>query len=75
MTPKQRAENYMRLKKGYEKNKHWFEENNQDKLLADDFAIKFGEWLINDAFAYNTYLYTIQDIKELLEMYKKNKQL
>jgi len=43
--------------------------------IADEFAIEFGKWIINDAFSYNTYLYTIQDLKELLEVYKKVKNL
>ena len=47
----------------------------QLEVIADEFAIEFGKWIINDAFAYNTYLYTIQDLKELLEIYKKEKGL
>jgi hypothetical protein len=43
--------------------------------IADDFAIEFGEWMVNIAEKYNEYLYQIQDLKELLEIYKKEKGL
>lgn len=43
--------------------------------VADEFAIGFGEWMINNAEKYNEYLYQIQDLKELLEIYKKEKGL
>jgi len=43
--------------------------------IADEFAIGFGEWMINNAEKYNEYLYQIQDLKELLEIYKKEKGL
>lgn len=45
------------------------------ETIAEEFAINFGRWMINDAFAYNTYLYEIQDLKELLAVYKKVKGL
>ena len=44
-------------------------------VIANDFAIGFGEWMINNAEKYNEYLYQIQDLKELLEIYKKEKEL
>jgi hypothetical protein len=43
--------------------------------VSDEFAIEFGEWMINNAEKYNEYLYQIQDLKELLEIYKKEKGL
>jgi len=43
--------------------------------IADEFAIEFGKWIINDAFSNNTIVYTIQDLKKLLEVYKKEKNL
>ena len=39
--------------------------------IAEDFAIGFAEWMINNAEKYNEYLYQIQDLNELLEIYKK----
>ena len=41
------------------------------EVIADEFAIGFGEWMINNAEKYNEWLYQIQDLKELLEIYKK----
>jgi hypothetical protein len=43
--------------------------------ITDDFAIGFAEWILNKAEKYNEYLYEIQDLKELLEIYKKEKEL
>ena len=43
--------------------------------IADDFDIGFEDWMISKAERYNSYLCLIKDYKELLEIYKKEKQL
>lgn len=80
MTPKQRAENYMRLKEGYQKNKHWFFE----EKIADELIIRFAEWMSKYKFLKNKGWYqNLFDVemdifktsKELLEIYKKENNL
>ena len=46
-----------------------------EKEQQDDFAIGFTEWMISKAEKYNSYLCLIKDYKELLEIYKKEKEL
>ena len=68
MTPKERAENYMRLKKGYKSSK-------------DEFAIAFAEWADDNYFRMgNTSIWSDSTnwddnikitTKELLEEFKK----
>ena len=43
--------------------------------IADEFAIGFADWMISKAERYNSYLCLIKDYKELLEIYKKEKEL
>ena len=40
-------------------------------LIAEDFAIEFAEWLLNERTGFNRET----EIKELLEIYKKEKKL
>jgi len=56
MTPKERAENYMRLKKGYKSSK-------------DEFAIAFAEWAIDYSF---NQMYSVDLKELLEEFKKEN---
>ena len=40
--------------------------------IAEDFAIEFAEWLL-DRFTFKNFIH--KELKELLEIYKKEKQL
>ena len=46
-----------------------------EKQRQEDFAIGFADWMISKAERYNSYLCLIKDYKELLEIYKKEKEL
>jgi hypothetical protein len=47
---------------------------NESEKVADDYAIEFAEWININYFVYNTWEQS-KTIKELLEIFKKEKGL
>lgn len=48
---------------------------NWQKEQQNEFAVEFALWCDNNAKKYHQYLHSIQDFKELLQIFKKEKGL
>ena len=54
--------------------KFYIETSKELEEIADDYAIEFAEWL-TETRLYNEEVYSMNNTKELLEIFKKEKNL